>query len=108
MNHHDGNLVSNWRIAHIKSGFHTCLLFPAERQALLRPAHCVDVDQVLCVWSESCQGKVVPGGGQPLVLDPPGAVRHVTDTVTRDFALGSDPVDGEGVGEDLRETQANR
>lgn len=87
---------------------HTCLLFPTEWQALLRPAHCKDVHQVLRVWSESCQGEVVPGGGQPLVLGSPAADHLITDTVTGDSALGSEPVDGKGVGEDLRETQANR
>lgn len=50
---------------------------------------------------------MVPGGGQPLVLGPPAAHHLVTDTVTGDFALGSEPVDGKGVGEDLREAQAN-
>lgn len=50
---------------------------------------------------------MVPGGGQPLILGPPAADHLVTDTVSSDFALWSEPVDGEGVGEDLRETQAN-
>lgn len=46
-------------------------------------------------------------GGQPLILGPSSADHLVTDTVTSDFTLGSKPVDGKGVGEDLRETQAN-
>lgn len=91
----------------LSSGFRTCLLFPAERQALFRAAHCEDADQVLGVCSESCQGEVVPGGGQPLVLGPPAADHLVADTVAGDFALGSEPVDGKGVGVDLRETQGN-
>lgn len=44
----------------IKSGFLTRLLFPAERLALLCPAHCEDVHQVLGVCGETCQGEVVP------------------------------------------------
>lgn len=48
---------------------------------------------------------MVPGGGQPLVLSPSTIGRLVTDTVTGDFAQRSEPVDGEGVGENLRETQ---
>lgn len=103
----DDDIVSNWRASCIKSAFRTRLLFPTERQALFRAAHCVDADQVLCVWSQSCQGEVVPGWGQPLVLGPPAADHLVADTVTGDFALGSQPVDGKGVGEDLRETQRN-
>lgn len=50
---------------------------------------------------------MVPGGGQPLILRPPTSDHLVTDAVTSDLALGSVPVDGEGVGEDLRETQAH-
>lgn len=91
----------------MKSGFHTCLLFPVERQALLSPAHCEDVDQVLRVCNESRQSEVVPGWGQTLVLGPAAADHLVTHTVAGDFALGGEPVDGEGVGEDLRETQAD-
>ena len=72
------------------------------------PAHGVDVDQVPCVSGESRQGEVVPGRGQPLVLGPPSADHQVADTVPGDFALGSEPVDGEGVGEDLSEAQADR
>ena len=48
------------RIKMIKSGFLTRLLFPAERLALLCPAHCEDVHQVLGVCGETCQGEVVP------------------------------------------------
>lgn len=73
----------------------------------MRPAHCEDVDQVLRVRSESRQGEVVPGGGQPLVLGPPAADHLVADAVASDFALGSEPVDGKGVGEDLGESQAD-
>lgn len=51
---------------------------------------------------------MVPGRGQPLVLGPPAAGHLVADTVAGDFALGSEPVDGEGVGEDLRETHGDR
>lgn len=51
---------------------------------------------------------MVPGGGQPLVLGPPATDHLVADTVAGDFALGSVPVDGKGVGEDLRETQDSR
>ena len=101
-------MVRKWHKSSIKSRFHTCLLFPIERQALLGPADREDVDQVLGVWSEACQGEVVPGGGQPLVLHPPAADHVVADTVTGDFALGSEPAEGEGIGEDLRETQAHR
>jgi len=90
-----------------KSCIHTCFLFPAERQALLDPAHGVDVDQVLRVWIESCQSEVGPGWGQPLILGPPTTCHLVTDAVTSDFALGSEPVDGERVGKDFRETEAN-
>lgn len=100
-------MVSKWRTSSPESAFRTRLLVPSERQALLRAAHCVDVDQVLCVWSQSCKGEVVPGWGQPLVLGPPAAGHLVADTVAGDFALGSQPVDGKGVGEDLRETQRN-
>lgn len=70
-------------------------------------AHSVDGDQVLFVRSESCQGEVVPGRGQPLILGPPAADHLVANTVTADFALGSEPVDGEGIGRDLRETQGD-
>ena len=104
----DDNMGEEREEIKYKSGFRTCLLFPAERQALLRPAHSVDVDQVLGVWGESCEGEVVPGGRQPLVLGPPAAHHLVTDAVTGDLARGSEPVDGEGVGEDLGETQADR
>lgn len=98
-------MVSNRSKSSIKYRFRTRLLIPAEWQALLGPAHCVDVDQVLRVCNKSCQSEVAPGGRQPLVLSPPAAGHLVTDTVTGDFALGSKPVDGEGVGVDLRETQ---
>lgn len=50
---------------------------------------------------------MVPGRGQPLILGPPAADHLVANTVTADFALGSEPVDGEGVGRDLRETQGD-
>lgn len=103
-------MVSNWKETREKSAFFffiTCLLRPAERQALSGPAHRVDVDQVFRVCCESRQGEVVPGRRQPLVLGPPAADHLVTDAVAGDFALGSEPVDGEGVGEDLRETQAD-
>lgn len=50
---------------------------------------------------------MVPGGGQPLVFGPATTGHLVADAVASDFALGSQPVDGEGVCEDFRETQAN-
>lgn len=90
-----------------KSGFLTRLLCPAERLAVLCAAHCEDVHQVLGVCGETCQGEVVPWWGQPLVLGPSAAGHLVADAITGDFALGSEPVDGEGVGKDLRETQAD-
>lgn len=92
----------------IESRSLTCFLFPREGQALLRAAHSKDADQIFCVWSESCQGEVVPGGGQPLILGPPTTDHLVADAVTSDLALGGEPMDGKGVGENLRETQANR
>lgn len=93
--------------SNLKSGCHTCLLCPTKWLALLCPAHCEDVDQVVSVWGESCQGEVVSGGGKSLVLGPATADHLVSDTVTSDFALGSEPVDGKGVGEDFREAQVN-
>lgn len=48
---------------------------------------------------------MVPGGGQPLILGPAAAHHLVANAVAGDFALGGEPVDGEGVGENLRETQ---
>lgn len=95
--------MSKWSKQSLKSGVHTCFLFPTERQALLCEADCVDVDQVLSVWSESGQSEVVPGGGQTLILGSPTTGHLVTDAVTSDFALGSEPVDGKRVGQDLRE-----
>lgn len=88
--------------------FPTCLLFPSERDALLRAAHGIDADQVIGVRSEPRQGEVVPGGGQPLILGPAAAHRLVANAVAGDFALGREPVDGEGVGENLGETQIDR
>lgn len=100
-------MTSSCRALSVESRFRTCLLFPTERQALFCTAHSKDADQVLGVWSESRQGEVVPGGGQPLVLGPSAADHLVADTVTSDLALGCEPVDGEGVGVDLREPQVN-
>lgn len=85
--------------------FPTCLLNSSERRALLRAAHGIDADQVFGVWIEPSQSEVVPGGGQPLILGPAAAPHLVSNAVAGDFALGSEPVDGEGVGENLRETQ---
>lgn len=92
-----------------KYGIHlpTRLLLPSERQALLSTVHSVDADQVFGVWGKPRQGEVVPGGGQPLILGPAAAHHLVANAVAGDFALGSEPVDGEGVGENLRETQLN-
>lgn len=85
--------------------FPTCLLNSSKWHALLRAAHSIDADQVFRVRIEPCQGEVVPGGGQPLVLGS-AATRHLmANAVAGDFALGSEPVDGEGVGENLREMQ---
>lgn len=91
----------------IKTGIRTCFLCPTEWQALLCPAHCEDVDQVLRVRLESRQSEVLPGGGQPLILRPPTIYHLVTNAEASDFSLGRLPVDGEGVGHDLRELQTN-
>lgn len=88
-------------------GFRTGLLFPAERQALLAAAHSVDGDQVLGVGRQARQGEVAPGRRQPLVLGPAAADHLVADAVAADFALRGEPVDGEGVGEDLGEAQGD-
>lgn len=68
-------------------------------------AHSIDADQVFGVRIEPSQSEVVPGGGQPLILGPAATHHLVANAVAGDFALGSEPVDGEGVGENLRETQ---
>lgn len=43
--------------------FHTGLLMAAKRQALLCPADGVNVNQVIGIGSQSCQGEVVSGRG---------------------------------------------
>lgn len=85
----------------------TGLLASAQRQTLLRSAHGVNVDHVFGVGVESGDGEVSPGRRQPLVFGPPAAGHLVTDTVAGDLTLRRQPVDGEGVSEDLRETQTN-
>lgn len=87
--------------------FRTGLLFPAERNTLLAPAHSIDGDQVLGVGRQARQREVAPGGRQPLVLGPAAADHLVADAVAADFALRGKPVDGEGVGEDLGEAQGD-
>lgn len=85
----------------------TGLLFSAERQALLAATHSVDGNQVLGVGRQARQGEVAPGWRQPLVLSPAAADHLVADPVAADFALGWEPVDSDGGGEDLGEAQGD-
>lgn len=68
----------------------------------------IHVDQILCLWCQSSQSEVVPGWGQPLVLGPPAARLLKADAVAGDSSGRSQPVNGEGVGANVREVQASR
>lgn len=82
-------------------------LCASQRLTLLSVADSVHIYQILGLWCQSGQSVVVPGWGQPLVLGPPAARLLIADAVASDSSGWSQPVDGEGVGADVREVQAS-
>lgn len=71
--------------------------------ALLVVVDSVDMYEILCFWCEFVKGEEVPAWGQPLVLGPSSAGLLVVDAVASDNSSGSDPVNGEGFGLNVRE-----
>lgn len=67
----------------------------------------IHIDLVLCLRCQVSQGEVVSGRGQPLVLGPPATRLLVVEAVARNGGGGSQPVNGEGVGLNVREVQAS-
>ena len=83
-------------------------LCASQGQTVLAIADSIHMNQILCLGCQSGQSEVVPAWGQPLILGPSAARFLVADAVAGDDRSRSQPVNGEGVGADVREVQASR
>lgn len=82
-------------------------LCASQRLTLIIVADSIYIYQILCLWCQSSQSEVGPGWGQPLVFRMPTARLLKADAVAGDGSGWSQPVNGEGVGANVREVQAS-
>lgn len=83
-------------------------LSASQGQTVPTVADSIHMNQILCLRCQPCQSEVVPAWGQPLFLGPSAARFLVADAVASDDRSRRQPVNGEGVGANVREVQASR